>query len=53
VHQSKLARMVELEARYAFAARQDGRFSEFAQLAAVDECLKDILLNVLAVVING
>lgn len=53
VHQGKLARMIELEARYAVASCRNGRFSQFAQLTAVDESLQDILLNVPVVLIDA
>jgi hypothetical protein len=53
VHQRQLARVVEFQTGYAFAARQDGRFSEFAQLTAVDERLQDILLDVLVIVVDS
>ena len=53
VHQSKLARMIEFQAGYAFAAGKNGRLGELAQLAAVDECLQDVLLNILVVVDDG
>jgi len=35
LHQSKLARMIEFEAAYAFAAGKDDRFREPAQMTAV------------------
>ena len=49
MHQCKLPRVIELEARNALSGRYDGRFRELSQLAAIDKGLQDILLDVEAV----
>src|ERR687892_269182 len=46
LHDGKLARMIELQARNAFAARQDGRLAQLLQLAVIDKGLQDVLLDV-------
>jgi len=43
VHESQLARIVELEARNAFAGRGDGGFGQALELTAIDKGLEDIL----------
>ena len=53
VHQGELPRMVELEAWDALAGRGDGWLSEAAQLAAVDEGLQDVLLDIEVIVVDG
>ena len=45
MHQGELARMIELEAGNAFAIRQARGFGELAQLSAVDERFRDVLLE--------
>lgn len=45
VHQCKLAGVIEAQSRKALSRRSDGRFGEPSQLAAVNEGLKDILLD--------
>ena len=52
VHQSKLPRMIELEAGNALSRRRDGRFCELSQLAAIDKGFQDVLLDVEVVVVD-
>src|SRR3989442_9107649 len=46
VHEGELAGMVELEPRDALAVGEEGRGGERAELAAIDERLQDVLLDV-------
>jgi hypothetical protein len=41
MHQCKLPRVVEFEARNALSGQSDGRFSELSQLAAIDKGFQD------------
>jgi hypothetical protein len=52
MHQGELPRMIELEARNALSRRRDGRFRELSQLAAIDKCIQDILLDVAVVIVD-
>jgi hypothetical protein len=52
VHQSQLPRIVELEARDVLAGRGVGRLGEM-ELAAIDKCLENVLLDVEVVVAFG
>ena len=52
MHEGKLPRVIELEARNAFARRGDRRFGKFSQLAAIDEGFKDILLHIEIAVVD-
>jgi hypothetical protein len=47
VHEGKLPRVIELE------ARDDCRFRNFSQLAAINKGLQDVLLHVEIVVVDG
>ena len=51
-HEGELPRVIELEARNAFARRGDRRFGKFSQLAAIDKGFKDILLHIEIVVVD-
>ena len=52
VHQCKLPRMIELEARNAFSGRCDGRFRELSQLTAINEGFQNVLLDVEVVIVD-
>ena len=52
VHERQLARIVELEARNAFAGRGDGGFGQPLELTAIDKRLEDILLDIQVIVID-
>src|SRR5271165_428952 len=52
VHESQLSRIVELEARNAFAGRGDGGLGKPLELTAIDKRLEDILLDVQVIVID-
>ena len=51
-HEGELPRVIELEARNAFARRGERRFGKFSQLAAIDKGFKDILLHIEIVVVD-
>ncbi len=53
MHQGQLARMIELQARNAFAVGEESGLAELAELAAIDEGLQHVLLNVEVVVGDG
>jgi hypothetical protein len=53
VHQGELPWVVELEAWDALACRGDGWLGEAAKLAAVDEGLQDVLLDIEVIVVDG
>ena len=53
MHQSQLARMIQLQTRNAFAVGQEGGLAEFPQLAAIDEGFQNVLLNLQVVVGDG
>ena len=53
VHQRQLSGMIQFQTRNAFAVRQDGGLGQFAQLAAIEKGLKDVLLHVVIVVDHG
>ena len=52
VHQGELPRVIELEARNALSGRRDGRLRELSQLAAIDEGLQNVLLDVEVVIVD-
>jgi hypothetical protein len=52
VHQGELAGMIEPQSRNAFPCGTKGRFGEPLQLAAIDEGLEEILLQVEIIVID-
>ena len=52
MHEGELPRVIELEARNAFACRGDRRFDKFSKLAAIDKGFKDILLHIEIVVVD-
>jgi hypothetical protein len=49
----KLTRMIQLKARNAFPVEEQRRFSEFAELSAVQEGFQDVLLDIQIVVDDG
>jgi hypothetical protein len=53
MHESELARVIELEARNTLSGRGDRRFRKFSQLTAIDKGLQDVLLHVEIVVVDG
>ena len=50
VHQRQLPGMIQFQAGDAFAVRQNRGLGQFAQLPPIDECLEDVLLDVVVVV---
>ena len=53
VHQSELPGMIKPEPGDAFSGWSNSGLCELPQLAAIDEGLKDILLNVEIIVVDG
>lgn len=53
VHEGELPRMIELQAGNAFAVGKEGGLTELAELAAIDEGLQDVLLDIEVVVDDG
>ena len=53
MHESKLPRVIELEARDPLSGRGDCWFSKFSQLAAIHKGLQDVLLHVEIVAVDG
>jgi hypothetical protein len=53
VHERQLARVIQLQARYALAGGQDRGSGEFSQLFPVNEGFQYILLDVLVVMVDG
>jgi hypothetical protein len=53
VHDGKLPRVIELEARDALSGRGDCWFRKLSELAAINKGLQDVLLRVEIIVIDG
>jgi hypothetical protein len=53
VHEGKLPRVIELEARDALSGRGDCWFRKLSELAAINKGLQDVLLHVEIVVVDG
>jgi hypothetical protein len=53
MHQGKLSRVVELQSRDTFPAGCDRRFDQFLELSPVNECFKDVLPDIEAVLIDA
>ncbi len=53
VHKRELPRIVELQAGCAFSSGGDRRLRQLLQLPAINEGLKDILLDIEVVIVDG
>lgn len=53
MHQGKLSRVVELQSRDTFPAGCDRRCDQSLELSSVNECFKDVLLDIEVVLIDG
>ncbi len=52
VHEGELSWVVELEAGDALSSRSDRGFGQFSELAAIDEGLQNVLLDLQVIVVD-